>query len=401
MRKKIILDAIFNIIASIIPVIILQIVIYPIIAMKAGANDYGLFLTLSSLLTVSASSCGNVINNIRLMMDQEYRKSGICGDFNLLVSLFSIINVMVLTIGTLFYGGRPSIIDISLILSVGFLTLLKEYYIVEFRLNLDFKKILINNILLSGGYLTGAILFCIFQHWQLIYIFGVGFSLAHILINTDLYKEPFKRTKLFSQVTKNSLVLLAAGILNSLTSYVDRLLLYPLMGGNSVAIYYSASIFGKIISLGISPISSVMLSYLSKMERFEKRNFKMLFCVTAGTGVLGYFFCIAISNPLLHYLYPQFYKESLSYIPITTTIAMVNMVYSFLNPVILKFCKISWQMIVNSSAILLYCFLAVTATTRFGLLGFCLSSLVISILKVVILILAYILQMRGMSHENG
>lgn len=392
MQKKIISDVVFNIVASIVPVIVLQIVIYPIIALKLGTDQYGLFLTLSSLITVSAASCGNVINNIRLLMDQDYKKEKICGDFNLLICLFSIINMLVLTIGTLYYDNHSVKSNICFILILGFLTLLKEYYIVEFRLNLNFKMILINNILMSFGYLTGTVFFAFFQYWQLIYILGVGFSLIHILANTELYKEPFIKTKFFSKVSKDSLILLTAGILNSLTAYVDRLLLYPLMGGSSVAIYYAASIFGKIISLGMSPISGVMLSYLSKMEQFKRKHFKLLLVVTSGAGLVGYFVCMLISKPMLIYLYPQFRDDSLRYIPLTTAVAMVNMLYSFLNPVILKFRKISWQILVNGLSLLFYWIMAVIFTKDYGLIGFCVSTLIVSILKVLLLITAYYLR---------
>ena len=47
--------------------------------------------------------------------------------------------------------------------------------------------------------------------------------------------------------------------------------MYPILGGNSVSIYNAASVVGKAIQLISVPIERVLLSYISKNNKWNKK----------------------------------------------------------------------------------------------------------------------------------
>lgn len=60
-------DVFLNIVATAIPIAVLQLCIYPLIATNVDDEIYGLFLTQISVLTIISGSLGNALNNIRLV----------------------------------------------------------------------------------------------------------------------------------------------------------------------------------------------------------------------------------------------------------------------------------------------------------------------------------------------
>ncbi|MFA6707928.1 MAG: hypothetical protein WCR91_08515, partial [Sphaerochaetaceae bacterium] len=69
-KKKIIKDVLLNIVATALPIIILQLIIQPIVAKRVGSESYGLMLTLIGVIQIGVGIFGNSLNNIRLLSDR-------------------------------------------------------------------------------------------------------------------------------------------------------------------------------------------------------------------------------------------------------------------------------------------------------------------------------------------
>lgn len=389
MKKKIVYDSILNIVSTTIPIAIIQLIIYPFIAGKLGDNGYGLMITLVSLVNLTSRPFGNVLNNIRLLYNNDYEKDDLEGDFNILLTAGLAINSLAMVIGTIYYEGSFSPINVLLIILISALNLIREYMIVSFRIKLNYKHILLDNILLVLGYFVGLFFFDVTGYWQLIYLCGYLISLLFIMKNSTLIKEKLIITPLFKKTGHKSVVLLVATFLKSITGYADKLIIYPLLGPLAVSAYYSATILGKIISMGISPISSVFLSYLSNMKKINKKNFVKILLVTSITALIGYIICIIISEPVLMILYPDWASESLKLIYITTASAVIGVVCSIINPIILRFNNVNWQLIISISDIIIYIFLTIVFYNLYGLTGFCMGILISNIFKLILMICIY------------
>lgn len=258
-----------------------------------------------------------------------------------------------------------------------------------FRIVLNYKSILINNLFLGAGYLFGLLIFFVFEYWQLVYLFGALFSLIYITRYSDLLQESYKTTLFFKETLYETIILFISVFLKSMMTYADKLLLFPLVGASAVSIYYSANLMGKIISMAITPISSVMLSYLAKMKIMKTKSFNLILLFTSILGVIGYVIILFISQPILEILYPAWANESLKLIPVTTATVIVGVISSVIHPIILRFNHINWQLWINLLNLVIYVVCAFIFYNYFGLLGFCVGMLIANVIKLLIMIFAF------------
>ncbi len=393
-KKKLVGDAALNLIASAVPIVLLQLLILPLIASRLGDKDYGLAITLVSLFTLTSHSFGNVLNNIRLLQNKDYEEKDHEGDFNFLLVICLSVSTVFTIVGSLYYGKSLSFVDVLLIVFISCFILLREYLIVAFRLILNYKAILVNNIILGIGYLAGLVLFYIIGWWQLVYLVGSASSLIYIVKNTKLLKESYKRTPLFKPTLYKSTILFIAGFTGTALSYADKLLLYPLLGPAAVSIYYSATIIGKMISMGITPISGVMLSYLARIDKVKQKSFLLLLAGTFLIGIVGYFICVLISKPLLHLLYPAWAEESLKLIYITVATAVVGAMSSVIKPLVLRFNSINWQIVLSTVNLAIYLICAFIFYNLYGLIGFCIGILISALINLFLLIIIFLSSYR-------
>jgi O-antigen/teichoic acid export membrane protein len=389
MKNKIIKDVVLNLMSTIIPLVVLQLLILPYVATRIEPSSYGLMLTIISLMTMISTTFGNVLNNTRLLMDLDYKEKKITGDFNLLLIGSSFLNVFIMTVGTLYYYKSFNITSILLILIISFLELVKEYLVVSFRIELNYKKILLNSVITLTGYAIGTIIFIFTGLWQFIYLFGLLLSLIYIILNSNLLTEKYEHTTLFKITSYKALILLISAFLGKAMQYIDKLILFPLIGGTAVSIYYVATLSGKLVAMAISPINSVALSYLSKMKKFEKGTFKRVIISLSVMGVIGYVICIVISKPLLSIIYPQWINDSMKYIYITTLTAVISSMCSLISPIIIKFCNINWQIIINLISFIIYLVFSILLFKIYDLYGFCLGILIANVIKLIIMIGIY------------
>lgn len=388
-KKKIIFDMALNISATALPTFVLQLLVLPAISWYMPDERYGLLVTVLSFLNVVPSTMGNVLNNIRLLFNNEYIDEKQKGDFNLILAGLAILNVVALAVFLVIYDKELTVFNLLLIVIVSVLWLCREYYIVAFRLNINYLQILICNMLRIVGYGFGFILFRVTGYWQWIYLFGLLFSLVYCFIKSELWKEPFKKTYLFKKTSSQGLLLLIAKILNRLITYADKILIYPILGGAVVSVYYAATIFGKVVSLMITPINSVALTYLSKMRSKKDNTFKSALLLGTGICIVGYFLCLAVSRPVLALLYPRFVDNAMKYIFVTTGTTVLYALISIVDPFIMKFFDMKWQIVINGSTFAVYLTLCLSFLKLWGLMGFCIGALLTNALKLIFMIIIY------------
>lgn len=389
MKRKVISDLVLNIIANFLPMFVLQFIILPRISLELSADSYGLLLTIVAFIYLTSSSFGSVLNNSRLIHNKKYIDLDIVGDYKIFLIYFCIFNTILMIFGLFFIGSSFDMLSNISFIIISTLSLINTYVIVEFRINLDFKSILINNIYVFFGYLFGYQLFIISGIWHLVYLLGFGFGFVHLLMTTHILKETKTKTVLYQFVKKETLILLFSGILTSLGVYIDKLIIYPLLGGHAVAIYNTSSLLGKTISLAIVPVTGVLLSYLSRLKNFKSNNFKMIIMISILAGTIGYISIIFISKPLLELIYPQYVNEALKYIPITTLTIIITIINNLINPFLLSFLRAKWQLILSGLHMTIYVFASLILLKFYGLFGFCIGILISYVVRLFLMILIY------------
>lgn len=389
MKKKILNDFIYSIIASAFPILVLQFLVLPLTAIELTAGEYGLLIALISWVNMISLTLGNVLNNVRLVKNESYEQEGLSGDFNILLLLFLLINILGVSIGIVILSNNINFLNQILLILTSVFLLLKGYLVVELRLTLKFKLILYDGFIMVMGYILGFILFKLFDEWSLIYFTSSIMSLIYILYKTKLINEPFKKTIKFNSVRFETFILLASVLLNSATVYLDKVMLLPLLGGSAVTIYYIASIMGKTFSLILNPISNVILSYLSRMKSLKNNLFIAVFGVSSLIGTLSYFIVIYVSEIVLYVIYPDYAAQALLYLPITVLTAIIIAIIGILNPILLKFRNMKWQLLINGIYLVSYIILSLVLLHYFDLLGFCYGLLIAAIIKLILTLIVY------------
>lgn len=372
-KAKFLGDMSLNIISSFIPVIVLQLIIYPIMSRHTSGENYGLMISLYSLVSLVGGTLGGELNNIRLLRNTEYENRKISGDFNILLMIYSVLTAIIMFFGTWYLEGNIKLLDSIIIIIITVSTMTTNYLNVAFRLKLNYKAILVNKVLNSLGYIIGMGLFFVTGYWEMIFLTGEIMTLVYIVSKTELLKEPNKVTELFKSTFLDTTLLQCSGAFLRAMSYADKIILFPLLGGSAVSIYYTATLFGKVITMGINPINTVVLSYLVRVEHMKGNTFKTILLVSSSICVAGYFFCVLISKPMLMFLFPQWAAEALYYVPITTLGICIFTLCTVLTPLMLKFCSIYWQIVVNGISFITFLLISSILLKLYGLMGFCIG----------------------------
>lgn len=388
-KKQVIKDMALNIFSGAIPIVVLQLFILPNLSFYTDANYYGIIVTILAMMNTVPSSFGNVLNNVRLLHQGEYENKREYNDFPILLLIAEFINVILLLIAGIAYLDRNDYLGIILTVIMGAMWLAKEYHVVTFRLKIDYIKAAICNIFLSVGYVVGYGVFFLTNYWQFIYIIAFLCMYAYLAFNSDILLEKPKITFGFKKCIIDSIALIIAVVLARSISYADKMLLYPLLGGVSVSIYYAATVLGKVASLVVTPINSVALTYLSKYRKKPDDIFRW----TVKNGVficlIVYFASIVFGKPILNILYPKFADEAVKYIWITSGSIVVSTFTSMVTPFVLKFCNTKWQIIINLITTVIYVFLSLILTRTLDLMGFCVSVFLANLVKLIITLIAY------------
>lgn len=71
-RKSIIRQFIYNVIGTTLPTLVLQLLILPLVAKDMDGDTYGFVLAMVASVMMFSSGIGNVLNNIRMLSEDEY-----------------------------------------------------------------------------------------------------------------------------------------------------------------------------------------------------------------------------------------------------------------------------------------------------------------------------------------
>ncbi len=387
MRTKVLRDMAINIAASAIPLLVLKLIVLPLVAIETTSGQYGLVVTVDSFLSFCPATIGNVINNVRLIRNRDY-ESEHQGDFNVITLMGEAVS-LICTIA--YFASLNALAPLNGILAVlaSVLWLLQSYWLVAFRIKIDYVGVFINNVVMSAGYLVGLLAFHTSGYWAFVYLTGQVFADLHLMRVTSLWKEPMRRTKLFKPVLVDTVTLAGSSLLARASSYCDRLILYPLLGGAAVSVYYVSTLFAKVISMITTPVSNVVLSYLAVREKAESHRFRITMIVGAVACCVAYFAILLIAGPAMRLIYPKFADAALMYLPITSITALVSVLYSLANPFVLRFCPMRWQMLFSAVTLIIYLAAALVLLSVYGMMGFCWGALIAETARLLLVVVAY------------
>lgn len=383
--KQIAFDMFINLLGTGISLVVLQLLIYPTVAQKIDADSYGEMQSIMSVVYLVGGTLGGALSTTRLIREYDYREKKVLADFNLLflINLFSII--LITPFFLYFYLDNVEPFSILLILIITLLNYSANYFNVGLRLNIDYKGIFIDKILACIGYGIGFIVFYYTLIWQYIFVCSGLIEIGYLLIKTSLVAEPYKKSPLFVSTIKSFGSLSTANLLTKALTYFDKLMLYPLLGGEAVSIYFAANIFGKLMLQTMEPITNVILSYLSRKKRISASLWKTVIPTSIVICFVLYILCVLMSKPVLSIFYPQWVDEAYKLIPLATLSLAISSFIQILYPFTLKAIETSRQIIINAGGVGLYIVSVMLLYRREGLAGCCMALLISYITKLILM----------------
>ena len=391
-RKKAIGDLILSMIAYGVPVLVNQVIVLPLINHFTDENTYGYIITIVSLFSLIPHTLGKTLNTSRLINAKHYVDNSASGDFAVLFCVSELIGVIAFSIGWFINTENRSIIRLVLLLITCALWLGREYAIVSHRLNINYKCICINGIIFSSGYLVGIFLFSLGvfgAYWEFIYILGQAASLVYTLTTSKLLVGIKKRTTNLWKTTVSHLKLLFAASINSIGDNMDKMLIFSMLGAASVSVFYAASVFTKIVSLTVTPINSVVLSYLSKKKTMSLKTIGLVASAALGVGVIGYVVCLLIARPVIGLLYREYLDEAMKYVYLTSAYTMLRLGYAMLRPFVVMFKNLNWEIASNIVTVASYISMALWLVPKMGIMGMCISYVVGGVLRILLVLVAF------------
>lgn len=382
---EVIFNVIFNIISSALLVAVIQLIIFPSISRRTSVDTFGVIAAVYGFKNLAIGVFGNSLNNVRLInTDDDIAK----GNFNRL-GIIALLLVTLLTLPLyIIYGSNElSVLEIVVLLIATLISSARVYLMVYFRYNLVYFKILMTNLSIAVFMLLGLGLYFIIGVWPIIFLLGELAGLIYIIINTDFLKENISTDSHYSRIGRDYKdLVLSNGIVNGF-NYLDRFFIIPILGTASMSIYFSVSVTAKFIGMLTTPFTNVLLSYINRSNpNNSQKNFKKMLVVTL-TIILPMYIILNLATPtIIRILYPNFYNASLQYIWIVNLFTTISLATSILNPFLIKFVQLKYQVHIQLLYGIVYFGLALILSNFYGLMGFCYATLLSYSLKLILTI---------------
>ena len=369
-KKKIAGDFIYTFSALLLVNIVLQIVIYPLINKHYSSSTLGDIVYYSGIIYTISASVGGAISNQKLLLRRKYEKTN--GDFNIIVlAVSAIIFVSLLSVS---FFSNLGVVDAILYGASGSLVFLRYFAEVEFRLTQYFKGYLYYYILVSIGYLLGFLLYRVTGLWYFIFIVGEAMALIYVLVKGNIFK-PEELTGDLKKIIKLVVILTASYLLGAFAVRYYKIFIKLYMGGTAVTVYYVGSFFGKSLDLVITPITTLMVSYLTTKKGEEiKYSLKKMIGISALVGVILYVAFIVATPIYCHILYPNIYSDVMS----INYIVNIAQSFSVISSILIVFILVKYgtksHFAVQLAFVIVYTLASSLLSIRFGLVGFAIGA---------------------------
>lgn len=332
-------DARLNMCAFAIYIAAQQIILLPILAKLLDDTSYASIIIFISLMNVFCNVLGGQIGVTRQLRSHWYCDKNIEHiDFNVLMLYASCFVTLIMPIVLIIL--KYSFLSILFLLLITLISNYRLYIRFMFRMNSDYGKIIKQNLL----YLVGIIVGLLFvKPTQIAWIPLFLGELAAIIYTLSIIPKKipiFHKSAEFKGTITRYLGLGSADALTNAVTLVDKLLVYPLLGSYSLAVYNAGSAMGKITSLIMNPLNEVILVYLSKAS--DRGAPKLFFAIIK----LSFLLCMilsAIMLPVIYLmsllLYHQYIQDITTILIFLSLASSIGTVTSILKNFILKYAK--------------------------------------------------------------
>lgn len=386
-------DLFLSVVAYALPAVALTFIIQPVMSRVVSDEVYGRFLTLLSVIRLLVGVFITSLANLRMLRQRDYEKAGVIGDFNLQLLLSMGLASLVLCGALLFYKST-SVWEYILCILTMLLIMAHDYFSVYYRVVIRYDRLVWDNLCILIGYFVGLAVYMVFPIWQIVMISGYVAGNLYVFLTSPYCKETLKTTGLLAETQKKHAQMGTSMLLRDSINYCDRLVIYPILGGGQVSVYNAASVVGKVIQLVSTPAQRVILSYIVRQDKLDKRNIKKLLLLSLPLLAVAYGGLYLVGRILLPIMYPQYAEAAAGILWIILLAILLNTCAALVNMILLRFDDMKVQIYVPVIRLVLYLGGALLLVERFGMMGFCWSFLASAVGYVVIVLLRLLMLCR-------
>ncbi len=398
LTNKMVQDGVLSIGAKVIFFFVLKFLIEPWMNVRMGDSGFGHYVLVLGYISILAYSFGEALNHIRVL-NQSKDESRAAG-YRVIALIEAAITFLVL----FFYSvalEQDNVINGVMLGLAGALMMLRLYSECMFRIEINYKRILLSSVFMAAGYLVGYLFFSMGAPWYIILILGEAAAVVYAGTAGKAFVVHRARSAVeelserFSQIVWNTVTLTSSYLVSYALIYMDRFLVALLLSDELVSIYYISTTYGKCVALVIPPITAVLLSNISKgLLPLDRR---MVNRVVAGSLVAILLFFSAgliVSRVMVYVLYPSSYQACLPIMDIGNLAQIVYYSCSIVNMLAIRLCPMKLQVKVEVSYAILFIAAAYIGAGSFGLVGLAVGTLIANAARFLMLVLPVYKQLK-------
>lgn len=364
---------------------VIQFVLNPYLSEQMGAEKFGTVIYLLAIISVMGAF-GTAANYSRMVVSAKRGCSN--GDYNRYFAAVAFIVLGVSAVGLIALRSFSPLYFISFS-ALMFLTILRYYGDVEYRLSCNFKGYFFYYLLIAVGYVIGVLTFRFTRSWVVAMLIGEALAILFVGISGKIFKPPFfKKSENFKECTKSAWTLVPANLVQTVILNADRILVMLFIGSQEVTMFYVATLVGKIVALVTVPLEGLVISYLNKYE--DKISYKLFLGFSGGAAALAAVM-VAASTVASHILIPFMYGDEI-YIAASPYFIVANagQVFFFISTVLITFVlKISGessQLAMNLIYLAVFAAVVIPAVIFGGLWGLAYAIAAVNLFRIVFII---------------
>lgn len=382
--KKLGGDFILSVSAVVIFNGVIQFLLNPYLTGQLGAEKFGTVIYLISIISV-VGAFGTAANYSRMVVTAKRGCTN--GDYN---RYFLIVAGIVLAVSAVGLVALKSFEPLYFIgyAALMFMTILRYYGDVEYRLSCNFKGYFVFYLLIAVGYITGILLFRFTGSWVITMLIGEALAILFVGIKGKIFKPPFlKKSVNYRENTRSVWTLVPANLVQTVILNADRILVMFFVGSYDVTVFYVATLVGKIVALVTVPLEGLVISYLNKYE--DKISYKLFLGFAGGAAALAALMICAstvASHILIPFMYPEdVYQAASQYFIVANAGQVLFFISTVLITFVLKISGENSQLVMNLIYLAVFAAVVIPCIAIWGLWGLAWSVAGVNLMRVVLI----------------
>lgn len=385
LANKMVQDGVLSIGAKVIFFLTLKFLIEPWMNARMGDAGFGHYVLVLGYISILAYSFGEALNHIRVL--NQANDDERAAQYRLIAAAEALITFAALLAYAVVAEGDSAVHGVLLGMA-GALMMLRLYSECMFRIEINYKRILLSSVLMAAGYMAGYFLFRQGFSWYMILILGEAAAVIYAGTAGRAFKAGRGLGENFFLTLKNTVTLTSSYIVSYVLIYMDRLLVAFLLSDELVSIYYISTTYGKCVALVIPPITAVLLSNISKgLIALDRRMVNRVVAGSLGAVLLFFLAGIPVSRIMLYILYRSSYEACQPIMDIGNLAQIIYYSCSIVNMLAIRLCPMKLQVRVEVCYAVLFVAAAYVGANSFGLLGLAAGTLAANMVRFLMLVI--------------